>query len=132
MKKLIPIAPLLSFSFFLVFIITTFTACQSNDTFEMRRQVAKEMLKKKFDVVVNVSTEFIRKKHPVIAFGVELLASSKCDCITDSLSIQFANEYSLERLQELQNEPIQSLQITIEKILDEDDHAVINCIKKLQ
>lgn len=103
-------------------------SCHQPDTFEARRQVAKAMLKKKFDVVVNTSTELIRKKHPYLAIGVGVLAKMKCDCITDSLAMQFANEYTLKKLQELETAPIESLQLTVEKVLDKDDHCVVNCI----
>ncbi len=113
-----------------LFIISiAFVSCYEPDTFEARRQVAKQMLKKKFDVVVNASTEAIKKKHPYLAIGVGMVAQMKCDCITDSLAIQFANEYNLKKLQELETAPIESLQLTVEKLLDKDDHSVINCIK---
>jgi hypothetical protein len=106
----------------------TFFSCQRPDTFEERRQIAKAMLQRKFDVVVDVSTELIKKKHPIVAMGVEIVAKMKCDCITDSLAVQFANGYSLEKLQDLETAPIESLQLTVEKVLDKDDHCVMNCI----
>lgn len=105
-------------------------ACQQQSTFEERRVVAKAMLQKKFDVVINVATEFVKKEeHPLAAFMVGAIVSSKCDCITDSLAVRFANEYDLETLQEMETKPIESLQLTIEKMLDKDDESVMNCLK---
>ena len=116
--------------FFCFMIPALLFSCGSSSTFEERMAVAKEMLKNKFDIVVNATTEIIKKKHPGTAFLVGAVMSSKCDCITDSLAFEFANEYDLNKLKELQSEPIESLQITIEKVLDKNDKSVMHCLKK--
>jgi hypothetical protein len=115
---------------FWVLITVLLFSCSSSSTFEERRTVAKEMLKNKFDIVVDATTEFIKKKHPGAAIVVGVVMSSKCDCITDSLATEFAAEYDLDKLKELQSEPIESLPITIQKILDKNDKSVMNCLKK--
>ncbi len=47
-----------------LFITIAFLSCQSNDDFEAKKTVAKEILSKDCDFIVDATTEFIKKKHP--------------------------------------------------------------------
>ncbi len=61
-----------------------------------------------------------------IAAAVE---ASKCDCITDTLSVRFANEYNLEQLNKMKSEPIEVTQEALEKVLDKNNDCLKGCIK---
>lgn len=111
-----------------IYVACILTACASRpDTFESRRKLAKEILQKKFDLVVDVSTELAKKKNVILGIGVHYLVSSKCDCITDSLAIGMANKYSLNKLEELQSAPVESFKITLEEVIENNDGPVLNC-----
>ena len=121
MKKII----LLCFS---LFFIIVFSSCQSNDdTFEARRLAAKQLLTKDCDFISNASTEFIRKKHPVLGTLASAAVSFQCDCITDSLAVQFAKEYDLETITNMQTQPIETAQKALEDILNKNSDAVSGC-----
>jgi hypothetical protein len=105
-------------------------SCESESSFEERRVAAKALLSAKCDVVVDASSEFIKNKRPLIGAIVATLVSSKCDCITDSLAVQFANEYDLQAIKDMEHEPIESLAVILDKCMDKNDKVVMDCVKE--
>ena len=120
MKKII----LVSLSLFSIMI---FSSCKPNDTFEIRKQAAKQLLTKDCDFISNASTEFV-KKHPLFKNLAETFITAGCDCITDSLAVQFANEYDLETIQNMEKQPIETTRTAVEKVLEKNNNAVKNCL----
>ncbi len=103
-------------------------SCESKSSFEERRAAAKIILSSKCAVVVDASTEFIKDKRPIIGALVATVVESKCDCITDSLAVQFANEYDLQTIKDMEHEPIESLAVILNKCMDKNDKVVVDCV----
>lgn len=104
-------------------------SCKTESTFEERRLAAKALLSGKCECVVDASTEFIVEKRPLIGALVGVVVSSKCDCISDSLAVQFANEYTLEAIHDMEHKPIESLGLILQKVMDKNDKVVLDCVQ---
>ena len=116
---------------YLILISLVNFSCDSDNSFEVKKRAAKELLSKDCNFISNSSTEFIKRKHPVIGEIVAAVVSNKCDCIIDTLSVQFANDYTLEAIKKMQAQPIETIQQAIEKTIDKKSEAVRKCITTL-
>src|ERR1700749_1313211 len=104
-----------------ILVTLMFSACQPNqDTFEARRRAAKQLLTKDCDLITDASTEFV-KQHQFFKDIAKALVSTSCDCIVDSLSVQFANRYNLTTIQNMQYEPIETTQKAIADVLSKNN-----------
>lgn len=104
-------------------------SCSEKDAFEAKRIVAKELLSRECNAVVKAATREMEKKHDVSAAVIQNLAESRCDCMTDSLAVQFAKDFSLAELQQLKNAAGDSLVPMLEKEMEKSAGAVGNCLQ---
>lgn len=104
-------------------------ACSEKDAFEAKRIVAKELLGRECNAVVKAATREMEKKHDVSAAVIQKLAESRCGCMTDSLAVQFAKDFSLEELQQLKDAAGDSLVPMLEKEMEKSAGAVGNCLQ---
>ena len=108
-------------------LILIITSCKT-DSFEERKLAAKELLSKDCNFIVNASTEFIKEKHPIMGAIADAVISNRCDCLIDSLSVQFAKQYSLDEIQQMQTQPIETIETAVEYVVDKNSDVVKGCL----
>lgn len=104
-------------------------SCSDSSAFEAKRIVAKALLSRECNAVIKAATRDMEKKHDASAYLLRKIGESRCDCITDSLAVQLAKDFSLKELQQMKDAAGDSLVPMLEKEMGKSAGAVGNCLQ---